>query len=72
MGGAIRSLIKLYNKNKRMCIMEFIKSLFKDDEKAVGLCSFKKKEQKTYSFTPQFSAINLIYSTNTKNNFLLS
>lgn len=55
-----------------MCIMEFIKNLFKEDEKAIGLCSFKKKEQKIYSFTPQFNAINLIYSTNTKNNFLLS
>lgn len=52
--------------------MEFIKNLFKEDEKAIGLCSFKKKEQKIYTYTPQFNAINLIYSTNTKNNFLLS
>jgi hypothetical protein len=52
--------------------MEFIKNFFKDDEKAVGLCSITKKEQKTYSFTPEYSVIDLIYSTNTKNNFLLS
>ncbi len=71
-GGAARSLIKLYNKNRRMCIMEFIKNLFKNDEKAIGLCSFKKKEQKIYTFAPQYSAIDLIYNTNTKNNFLLS
>ncbi len=52
--------------------MEFIKNLFKDDEKVIGLCSFKEKKQKTYSFTPEYSAIELIYGTNTKNNFLLS
>lgn len=52
--------------------MEFIKNLFKDEDKAVGLCSFKKKEQKIYTFTPKFSTVELIYSTNTKNNFLLS
>lgn len=52
--------------------MDFIKKLFKDDDKVIGLCSFKKKSAKVYSFTPQFSAVKLIYSTNTKNNFLLS
>lgn len=52
--------------------MEFIKNLFKDEDKAIGICSFKKNEQKIYTFTPQYSAIELIYSTNTKNNFLLS
>ena len=52
--------------------MEFLKSLFKDDEKAIGLCSFQKKEQKVYTFTPEFGAVKLIYSTNTKYNFLLS
>ncbi len=52
--------------------MEFLKKLFKDEDKVVGLCSFRKKEQKVYSFIPEFSATKLIYSTNTKNNFLLS
>lgn len=51
--------------------MEFFKNLFKDDEKIIGLCSFKKKPSKIYSFEPKFNAIELIYSTNTKNNFLL-
>lgn len=52
--------------------MEFIKSLFKDDEKVIGLCSFKKKTTKVYSFTPNTNTVDLFYSTNIKNNFLLS
>ena len=52
--------------------MEFLKNLFKDDEKVIGLCSFKKKHQKVYSFAPQLKNTTLFYSTNTKNNFLLS
>ena len=62
----------LLNQYSYITIMEFLKSLFKDDEKAIGLCSFQKKEQKVYTFTPEFGAVKLIYSTNTKNNFLLS
>lgn len=52
--------------------MEFLKKLFNDDEKVIGLCSFKKKATKNYSFTPEFNATKLIYGTNTKINFLLS
>ena len=52
--------------------MEFIKNFFKDDEKIIGLCSFKKKTQKTYSIYPDFRNLNMFYATNTKNNFLLS
>lgn len=52
--------------------MDFIKKLFKDDDKVIGLCSFKKKASKVYTFSPQFNAAKLIYNTNTKNNFLLS
>ena len=52
--------------------MEFLKKLFKDDDKVIGLCSFRKKTPKIYSFTTDFSAAKLIYNTNTKNNFLLS
>lgn len=52
--------------------MELLKKLFKDDEKIIGLCAFKKKEQKKYSFTPQFSATKLVYNTNyDKNLFVL-
>jgi len=53
--------------------MEFLKKILKeDDEKVVGLCSFKKKPQRTRTVIPDFSAKNLVFSTNTKNNFLLS
>ena len=55
-----------------MCIMEFIKNLFKDDEKVIGLCSFRKKSTKIYSFCPNKNTVELFYSTNIKNNFLLS
>lgn len=55
--------------------MEFLKSLFKEDEtRAVGLCSFRKNPSKEVIRTviPDFSAKNLVFITNTKNNFLLS
>jgi hypothetical protein len=53
--------------------MEFLKKLLKeDDEKMVGLCGFKKKTQRTKTIIPDFSAKNLVFYTNTKNNFLLS
>lgn len=55
-----------------MCIMDFIKNLFKDDEKIIGLCGFKKKTTKIYSFSPKINTVELFYGTNTKNNFLLS
>lgn len=55
--------------------MEFIKSLFKeDDTHAIGLCSFRKNPPKEVIRTvvPDFSTKNLVFVTNTKNNFLLS
>lgn len=52
--------------------MEFIKNLFKEDEKIIGLCGFKKQAQKIYSFSPKINTAELFYGTNTKNNFLLS
>ncbi len=52
--------------------MELLKKFFKDDEKIVGLCAFRKKsETKTYSFEHNFKATRLVYCTNTKNNFFL-
>ncbi len=52
--------------------MELLKKLFKDDEKVIGLCAFKKQPQKVYSYEPKFNAaIKLCYCTNTKNNFFL-
>ena len=62
--------------------MEFFKKLFKDDDYIVGLSGFKnecedlkisrKKSSQSYYniFTPQKQ--NLVFYTNTKNNFLLS
>ena len=43
--------------------MEFLKNLFKDDEKVIGLCALKKREKRVFSFTPAFSETNLIYKT---------
>lgn len=52
--------------------MNFLKSLFKEDDSVIGLCSFRKKTPKQFTFTTQQSAVKLIYSTDFKNNFLLS
>ncbi len=52
--------------------MEFLKNLFKDDEKVIGLCAFKKRERTIYSFTPAFSETNLIYKTNYSQNIFLN
>ncbi len=51
--------------------MEFLKNLFKDDEKIIGLCSLKKREQTNFSFTPIFSDTNLIYKPNYSQNIFL-
>ena len=51
--------------------MEFLKNLFKDDEKVVGLCAFNKKEAKRHTFAPKFSTEKLIYSTNYEKNLFL-
>lgn len=52
--------------------MEFIKNFFNDD-KIIGLCSLNAQtQQKIYTFTPQNNTVELFYSTNLKNNFLLS
>lgn len=52
--------------------MKFLKNLFKEEERAIGLVSFNKKNGRvSYTYTPQFNATKLIYNTNTKNNFFL-
>ncbi len=52
--------------------MEFLKRLFKNEERVVGLCSLNKKNSRVfYTYTPQFNAQKLIYRTNTKDNFFL-
>ncbi len=52
--------------------MELLKRLFRDDDKVIGLCAFKKKERKQLSFTPQFSATKLVYGTKYNNNFFVN
>ncbi len=52
--------------------MELLKRLFRDDDKVIGLCAFKKKEKKQLSFTPQFSATKLVYGTKYTNNFFVN
>lgn len=50
--------------------MDFIKKLFKDEEKIIGLCGFKKEEELSV-FIPKFTANKQIYNTNYNKNFFL-
>lgn len=52
--------------------MELLKRFFKDDDKVIGLCAFKKKETKKISFTPQFTATRLVYGTKYDKNFFVN
>lgn len=56
--------------------MEFLKKIFKDDEKIVGLCAFNKRNGEynygvPFNFAPKLSTEKLIYSTNYEKNFFL-
>lgn len=56
--------------------MEFLKKIFKDDEKIVGLCAFNKQSRGhdygvAFNFAPKLSTEKLIYSTNYEKNFFL-
>ena len=55
--------------------MEFLKNFFSDDNQVVGLCAFKNKKEKIYSFhfepKPSFNATRFVYETNTAKNFFL-
>ncbi len=52
--------------------MDFIKKLFNDDDKVIGLCSFKKKPLVIHSFNTEFGSDEILFGTNIRNNFLLS
>lgn len=52
--------------------MELLKRLFRDDDKVIGLCAFKKREKKPLSFTPQFSSTRLVYGTKYNKNFFVN
>lgn len=51
--------------------MELLRKLFKDDDKIVGLCAFKKEEKRQCISNFTFSGQKLAFYTNTKNNFFL-
>lgn len=51
--------------------MELLKKLFKDEERAIGLSSFRKADEKVYDFRPNFSVDKQIYRTNYEKNFFL-
>lgn len=51
--------------------MEFLKKFFKDDEKVIGLCAFKKNNRQKPLYNYAFSVEKPVFYTNTKNNFFL-
>lgn len=50
--------------------MELFKKFFKDEDRIIGLCGFKKVKQAEV-FIPKFDATKSIYTPNYKNNFFL-
>ena len=52
--------------------MDFIKNLFKDDEKIIGLCGFKNaKDSELSVYIPKFNPSKPIYNFNYEKNFFL-
>ncbi len=52
--------------------MELLKKLFKDEDRIIGLCGFKKAEQEQLRvFIPKFDATKSIYNVNYQKNFFL-
>ncbi len=52
--------------------MEFFKSLFKDDDRIIGLSGFKKEEESQLGvFIPKFNPAKPIYNVNYQKNFFL-
>ena len=43
--------------------MEFLKNLFKDEERIIGLCGFKKEEE-VRIYIPKLDPSRMIYNTN--------
>ena len=54
-----------------MYSMELLKKLFKDEDRVIGLSSFRKADEKHYDFRPNFSVDKQIYRTNYEKNFFL-
>lgn len=52
--------------------MEFLKKLFKDEDKIIGLCAFKQEDEEPLRvFVPKFYPSKAIYSANYQKNFFL-
>lgn len=52
--------------------MELLKKLFKDEDRVIGLCSFRKEEiERQRVFVPTFNPSKSIYNVNYKKNFFL-
>ena len=53
--------------------MEFFKNFYKDDDKIVGLCAFKKKRPFNigYEFEPKFGASKFSFEPKLKTNFFM-
>ncbi len=52
--------------------MELFKKLFKDEDKIIGLCGFKKENEEQLSvFVPKFNPSKPIYNVNYQKNFFL-
>ncbi len=50
--------------------MEFLKNLFKDEDRVIGLCGFKKEEE-VRVYIPRFDPSKNIYNLNCEKNFFL-
>jgi hypothetical protein len=54
--------------------MEFFKNFYKDDDKIIGLCAFKKQRYRSdlgFSFEPKFGATKLLYEPKFKPNMFM-
>ena len=54
--------------------MEFLKNFFREDDRVVGLCAFKKKSSKnlnTEQLEFRFNATKLLYEPKIKYNFFM-
>ena len=53
--------------------MEFFKNFFREDDRVVGLCAFKKKQYSDTGneFAAKFNATKLLYEPKVKYNFFM-
>ena len=52
--------------------MDFIKNLFKSEEKLIGLCGFKDENSENLSvYIPKFEPSKPLYTVNYEKNFFL-